>query len=156
MSTFLSASPEFYLGNHVSNFCPNDYHDDKDNHCAHFVSHVLGFNFGYTCIMQTGKGARGASMRVHELFAQCPEVGIWEDKPPLLDSCLAFVTDMKNVDLKNQTMKNVPKKHVGIFYKERIYHYSNSRDKVSGQGADQFKRHYSGVGIRLYYGTFPQ
>lgn len=155
MATFLAISPEFYLGSHVSNFCPNGYHDDKENHCAHFVSHVLGFNFGYTCIMQTGKGAGGASIRVQELFARCPEVGMWEDKPPLLLSCLAFVTDMKNVDLGSQTMKNVRKKHVGIFYKGRIYHYSNSRDKVSGQSADQFKRHYPGVGIRVYFGTFP-
>ena len=148
-------SPDLYLGNHASNFCPNSYHDDKINHCAHFVSHVLDFNFGYTCIKQTGKGNGGASIKVQELFARCPDVGLWEDKPLILRSCLAFVTDKINVDVDSRTMDNIPKKHVGIFHKGHVYHYSNSKNMVVSQTIQQFERHYPGSDIRVYYGRFP-
>lgn len=148
-------SPDLYLGNHVSSFCPNSYHDDDKNHCAHFVSHVMGFNFGYTCIKQTGKGNGGANIRVQELFARCSDVGMWEDKPSTLLNCLAFVTDKKNVDVDNGTMDNIPKKHVGIFHKGHIYHYSNSKNMVVSQTVEQFGRHYVGKQIRVYFGSFP-
>lgn len=148
-------TPDFYIGNHVSNFCPNAYHDDDKNHCAHFVSHVRGFGFGYTCIKQTGKGTGGANIRVQELFARCGDVGLWENKPPLLASCLAFVTDLKNVDLNRGTMDNIPNKHVGIFHQDHIYHYSNSKNRVVSQIPQQFRLHYLGKNIRVYYGSFP-
>ena len=151
----LLISPDFYMGSHASNFCPNSYHDNKINHCAHFVSHVMGFNFGYTCFHQTGAGNGGASIKVQEIFSRCTDVGLWEDKPSLPLSCLAFVTDQKNVNIDRGTMRNVPKKHVGIFHMGRVYHYSNSKNMVVSQIVDQFRKHYLGKQIRVYFGSFP-
>lgn len=146
-----------YLGKTISEICPNGFHDADHNHCAHFVSHVKGFTLGYKCRNQTGKGPKpGASIRVHEIFAECPKVGKWSDKPADVKSCLAFVISSKNVDVASKKMTNVPKKHVGIFEDNEIYHYSNTRDKVVKQTPADFKKHYSGSDIEVYYGTFPQ
>ena len=147
-----------YLGNHISKICKNDYHKDSDNHCAHFVSHVLGLRFGFKCRDMTGKGdlANAANIRVHEIFSKCPKVGEWSDKPESLDVCLAFVTSASNVTLKTKFMNNHPRKHIGIFQKGKIYHYSNSRDKVVEQTPEAYAKHYSGSDVTVYYGTIPE
>ncbi|HED33919.1 MAG TPA: hypothetical protein ENJ08_06835 [Gammaproteobacteria bacterium] len=148
---------EQYLGEEITNICSNDYHNKDFNHCAHFVSHILGFRFGYKCRNQTGKGeaSDSANIRVQEVFSKCPGVGKWVDKPSSLRFCLAFITAAGNVDLKNKKMLNVGKKHIGIFHKGMIYHYSNGKDKVVKQTASAFSRHYSGNGITVYYGLMP-
>src|SRR6516164_6461292 len=56
-------------------------HDQKINHCAHFVSHVLKLNdalhIGVTCAQMTSKGktlkspGAGACLRVNEVFNFC-------------------------------------------------------------------------------------
>ena len=95
-----------YLGLHIGRICPNGNASDNDNHCAHFVSHVLSLAFGYTC-----GPSRPACMRVHEIFARCRA-------PEALDACrshygtgILFVTGERNVTLATQTMVNVPRKH---------------------------------------------
>jgi hypothetical protein len=146
-----------YKGKGIRDICTHQYVNDADNHCAHFVSHALGFSFGFTCKGMTGKGeGKGASIRVYELFARCPEVGNWDDKKAILTSCLVFITASTNVDLKKKRMTNVPRKHVGIFLNGTIWHYSNTRDHVVTQTPDQFRHHYVGPEYKLFYGTFPQ
>lgn len=143
-----------FKGKHIKEICGNNYADENDNHCAHFVSHVMGFGFGATCrSMSTGK-APGACIRVHEVFAMCPEVGAWSDLSAT--SCLVFVTDKSNVDLRGKTMVNVPRKHVGIYVNGTIWHYSNSQSKVVTQVPSEFVHHYAGAGIALFWGTFPR
>ena len=67
-----------YLGKHIRDICGNSYVNDSDNHCAHFVSHVLGLKFGATCHM-LGKGkVTGANVRVQEVFGRCAKVGTWD------------------------------------------------------------------------------
>lgn len=146
-----------YLGLHISDICSNGYHNNSDNHCAHFVSHILGFRFGFTCRNMTGSGEQtsAASMRVHDVFSRCPQVGQWSEKPANMNFCLAFVTSSKNVNLAAKVMTNHPKKHIGIFHNGKIYHYSNSRNVVVGQTPEVFAKHYSGSDISVYYGTFP-
>jgi len=46
---------EQYLEKNINGICNNSYHKNTDNHCAHFVSHVLGFRFGFTCRGMTGE-----------------------------------------------------------------------------------------------------
>lgn len=147
-----------YLNNHIKKICSNGFHKNGDNHCAHFVSHVLGFRFGYKCINMTGKGEQSgaASIRVHEVFAKCPQVGKWEEKPNNIDFCLAFVTGAANVNLQAKTMQNIPKKHIGIHHNGMIYHYSNSRNKVVSQTPEAFSKHYHGNDIAVFYGTMPK
>lgn len=144
-----------FEGKRIDTICGSEYRNNADNHCAHFVSHALGLNFGFTCKHMTGKGDVGANIRVHELFSRCRTVGRWSDRPSHLHECLAFVISAKNVNLGIKQMTNVPKKHVGIFQSGSIWHYSNSGDKVVKQTPEQFARHYSGADIAVFFGEIP-
>jgi hypothetical protein len=144
-----------YLGKEIGQICPLGYADPHDNHCAHFISHVLGFTFGYTCgMVKTGSGQAG-SIRVQEVFARCQSVGKWDDKPAAVNQCLVFITAAGDVHLKTRQMDNVPKKHVGILANGLIWHYSNSRHQVVNQTPDQFKTHYPAPHNSMFYGQIP-
>lgn len=147
-----------YLGMNISSLCSNSYHKSSDNHCAHFVSHVLGFRFGFKCRGMSGKGNKddSASIRVHEVFSKCQKVGKWTSKLSSTKFCLAFVTSSSNVNIKNKVMRNHPRKHIGIFLNGNIYHYSNSKNKVVKQTPAAYANHYSGNDITVYYGTMPK
>ncbi len=97
-----------------------------------------------------------ACLRVQELFAVCPQVGVWKDAPG--DLCLVFVTDNANVDLKHHTMRNVPKKHVGILSGGQVYNYGNTSDTVVSQTPGDFLKRFQktyGGDQALFFGTFP-
>jgi hypothetical protein len=143
------------VGEDISQICGNGYAAPNDNHCAHFVSHVAGYGFGATCRTMKVGTQPGASIRVQELFAHCPTVGRWVDRPGSLLSCLVFVTAASNVHIKKHQMDNVPRKHVGIFLSGTIWHYSNSQHQVVTQTPEQFIHHYPGSDIALFYGSFP-
>jgi len=145
------------LGKNISEICRCELHGASLNHCAHFVSHVMKYQFGYTCYNQTSKGSRAdrANIRVQEVFPQCRSVGRWANKPATLTTGLVFITHENNVDIAKKTMVNVPRKHIGIFIEGTIYHYSNSRDAVVSQTPDQFSHHYPGAGIAMFYGELP-
>ena len=144
-----------YLGKSMSQICPNGYANPDDNHCAHFVSHVMGFRFGYTCgQMKTGPGP-SVNIRVHEVFRECPAVDAWSQKPVVLVFCLVFITHSSNVDLKNRTMTNVPRKHVGIYFNGSIWHYSNLKHSVVFQTPEQFSNHYPAPNNSMFYGRAP-
>jgi hypothetical protein len=143
-------------GKSISDFCQNDFIHSADNHCAHFVCHFLQLDIGYTCRVHRNGRKPGACLRVQELFAACPEVGPWGSQPA--GSCLVFVTDQTNVDLAGHAMRNVPKKHVGIYSEGLIYNYSNTADKVVSDKPDAFLQRFSktyGGNQALYFGTFP-
>lgn len=144
-----------FLGKGIGQICPLGFDAPHENHCAHFVSHVLGFNFGYTCAnVKRGLG-HAASIRVHEVFGRCPSVAAWEQKPVVLIQCLVFITGAGDVHLSTRTMDNVPKKHVGILCDSLIWHYSNSQHKVVNQTPEQFKHHYPSPHNSLFYGQIP-
>jgi hypothetical protein len=143
------------LGQEITGICPLGYADRADNHCAHFVSHVLGYQFGFTCGGMVSGTGTPATIRVHELFARCPSVGSWASKPATLNPCLVFITKASNVDLDARRMTNVPKKHVGIFIDGTIWHYSNTRDQVVKQTPAEFSRHYSAPHNAMFFGALP-
>jgi hypothetical protein len=136
-----------YLGKNISDVCTFGFTGAQENHCAHWVSHVLQLSIGYCC----GKGGR--SIRVQELFAACPTVGAFDDAPST--SFLVFVTAPANVSLSKKVMVNVPRKHIGICYQRTIWHYSNTRDEVITQSPEEFVKHYPHQKNALYFGTFP-
>jgi hypothetical protein len=146
-----------YLGKHIDKVCGNGFTDNGDNHCAHFVSHVLGLEFGLTCRTMGSPNARGpeANIRVQQLFHRCPKVGEWASLPSELKSGLVFITKASNVDLASKVMANVPRKHVGIFIGGSIWHYSNGKRKVVKQTPDQFALHYPAPYNAMFYGSFP-
>src|SRR4029453_10921288 len=122
-----------YLGKHIRDICGNGYVDDSDNHCAHFVSHVLSLKFGATCHM-LGKGkVTGANVRVQEVFSHCLRVGTWESRASTMPQCLVFTTKPGNVKLASRVMNNVPRKHMGIYTSDFIWHYSNTLRRVVKQ-----------------------
>jgi hypothetical protein len=144
-----------YLGKDIGKICPLGYASPHDNHCAHFVSHALGYSFGYTCrMMKSGLGQAG-SLRVQEVFARCPSAGKWDEKPVVLMRCLVFITAASDVHLSTRQMENVGKKHVGILTDGLIWHYSNSRHQVVYQTPEQFKHHFPAPHNSMFYGQIP-
>jgi len=144
-----------YEGLHISAICTAvRFVDDAQNHCAHFVNHLLGVDAPLTCGKLLGRPGAAANIRVHETFALCPAVGDFAERPAL--PCLVFVVQSSAVDLAAHRMTNVPKKHIGILCDGEIWHYSNSQRKVVRQTPEQFGQHFPGPGFALFYGTFPE
>ena len=145
------------LGKHIKYFCNNDYTKNSKSHCAHFVSHILGFTFGYTCDKMVRKPIvkPGANIRVHEIFSKCITVGHWSGRPSGVTQYLAFATTATSVNLKSKKMPNIQNKHVGIYYQGHIYHYSNKLNRVVKVSPDKFGRHY-GSKTNVFYGTILQ
>lgn len=154
-----------YTNKNIRDICPNNFHDNGENHCAHFVCHVLGYSFGFTCNGMAGAtGRSGVCIRVQELFPRCPAIGLWEDDRT--DAArLIFVTARDNVSLSQRTMANVRKKHVGIYLGAsvvnestgRVWHYLNSQDKCVRWTVEEFDAYFKRVYSRdatLYYGSF--
>jgi GH24 family phage-related lysozyme (muramidase) len=148
-----------FLGKSVGDICQQGFHDAEANHCAHFVSHVGGYQFGFLCHAISGSSRKGVSVRVQELFPHCPEVGEWEDRPDTDDDLLVFITARRNVNLARKTIQNVPKKHIGILRKGEVFHYSNGEDKVVRQSPaavrERFRRTYRDSTVDLFFGTLP-
>lgn len=146
-----------YLGKSIKDICTVGYTDNRDNHCAHFVSHVLGFKFGFTCANMVHGEGEPASIRVHEVFKRCASVGKWADWPSRIQCGLVFITNAAGVNLDHKLMANVPRKHIGIFFgsKREIWHYSNSRNRVVTQTPEQFSRHYLAPYNSLFWGEIP-
>lgn len=145
-----------YLGREITVICPHGYHDKAFNHCSHFVCHVTSLSIGYTCKHQSSKATAtktGACIRVHELFENCPTVGLFANVPS--EAVFVFVTSPRVVNLVTKKIVNVPKKHVGIALHGKIWHYSNSKDEVVTASEADFRKHYSGQINELYYGTMP-
>lgn len=142
-----------YLGKPIADICQNGYTGVHDNHCAHFVSHALGYQSGVTCrMMGTGKGP-AATLRVQDLFAKCRSAGAWSLRPASLTPCLVFITRAANVNLSSKVMTNVPRKHVGIFTDGFVWHYSNSQQRVVRQTPAQFAQHYPAPDNAMFFGS---
>jgi hypothetical protein len=131
-----------YEGQTMRDICPHGFDDPGTNHCAHFVAHVLQLSFGVTCARLTGKrGTPGANVRVHEIFAECPN-------PKEVLACpttgegLIFVSAASNFRGRPLRMRNVPKKHIGLVVDGIVWHYSNPRNKVIRQPVAEFLFHY--------------
>lgn len=139
-----------YVGKNIKDICMFGFTDDKKNHCAHFVSHVLNLDFGYTC---GGK----ANLRVHEIFQRCPHVYEF-DRCPSVITGLIFVSQFRNFRARTQTIRLGDKKrHIGIIYNGNIWHYSNlsSNEKVIIQQMPQFLNHYRRQRNALWFGEIP-
>lgn len=144
------------VGKNIDAICPNKFHHADHNHCAHFVSHVCNVTFSYHCREFKGGSKPGANIRVHELFAQCPKVGRWKDADTSRTQ-LIFVTLDRNVDVASKEMVNIPQKHVGIYHKNKVYHYGNTNDKVTDTPDtffQKFEQIYAGK-QGLFFGHIP-
>ena len=153
----LKTTLENAIGKSIDKICPNKFHNPSANHCAHFVSHMTGLEFSFQCREFKGGNSQPGNIRVHEIFAQCPKVGKFVDKPsdrPVL----VFVMRKDMVDLDAKRMRNIPHKHIGVFLEGSVYHYSNSNNEVvkwsPSKFLDVFQQIYSGE-QGLFYGIIP-
>lgn len=160
----LSAS----LGKNISGLCPFSIAQDRSqNHCAHYVSHMMGYELpGPTCKNATWndkqKAGKGATIRVNDLFNACQSTGLLSNKPVTLSECLVFVTLNTNVSKAGQRLKmnTHPKKHVGILFQGKVWNYSNTQGKVVADPIATFQSKFSqvyktaGSTVEFYYGSF--
>ena len=156
------------LGKNIKNICPFSLGKmNNQNHCAHYVSHMMGYQFsGPTCKNFTWadkqKNAKGATIRVDDIFKHCTTTGLLSTKPAVITECLIFVTLASNITTAGTklAMGNNPKKHIGILSKGRIWNYSNTNNKVvsdiTPSFISKFTRAYNTTGttVEFYYGKF--
>lgn len=144
-------------GQPISRFCGCGFDDPLANHCAHWVSHFLGYRVGFTCRDMTGRGDDPATLRVHELFPHCPQAGSF-NPGTAPDPCLVFIALPGDINLSARTLRNVPHKHVGIFHRGFVHHYSNTKGRVVAQTPAlllaAFRKAY-GPDTALFFGTLP-
>jgi hypothetical protein len=144
-----------YLGQSIGAICPNGYAAQAEKHSAHFVSHVLGYNFGVTCQMMGNGRAPGATIRLQDLFSRCRSAGVWSLRPASLATCLVLITRAANVNLAAKSISNTPRKHIGIYMNGFIWHYSTSRQQVIKETPSQFKLHYPSPDNAMFYASLP-
>ncbi|RAU19052.1 hypothetical protein DN062_06165 [Nitrincola tibetensis] len=155
-------------GKNISDLCPFSIAEDsRQNHCAHYVSHMMGYELpGATCKNFTWddrqREENGATLRVDDVFKSSPETDAWADKPATVKECLIFVTlssNVRNFGGKLQ-MGNHPRKHIGIFTNGEVWHYSNTNNRVVCHSLEHFKNTFrsvyatSGSTVEFYYGRF--
>lgn len=154
------------LNKHISHLCPFSIgKNDGQNHCAHFVSHAMGYELaGPTCKNFTWadkqKPEKGATLRVDDLFKASKGTALLSAKPAAITECIIFVTlasNMRDVGGMLQ-MGNHPRKHVGILSQGKVWNYSNTQKKVVADSLDSFKAKFSnayrtsGTTVEFYYG----
>ncbi|MCW7538400.1 hypothetical protein OOT46_11170 [Aquabacterium sp. A7-Y] len=155
------------LGKHISHLCPFSLGQmNGENHCAHFVSHMLGYEFAETCknlkFTDKKRSERGATIRVNSLFNAASHTGQWDDKPLHLSSCLLYVTLSSNITQAGHRimMGTQRQKHIGIFIDGRVWHYSNLSDKITVDPLPDFVRKFThayrtaGSTVQFFYGDF--
>ncbi|WP_213998521.1 hypothetical protein [Arsukibacterium sp.] len=156
------------LNQHISHLCPFSIgSNNSQNHCAHFVSHVMGYEFpGPTCKNFTWddkqKAEAGATIRVDDIFKRSKETGLLEDKNAALTECLIFVTLASNVRMADGAlvMGNHPRKHIGILSHGKVWNYSNTGNKVVADNLEAFKTKFTnaykttGTTVEFYFGKF--
>lgn len=131
-----------YLGKKIDQLCPFSLgKDSSQNHCAHFVSHVMEYEFAETtCKNLTDADklldGKGAVIRVDDIFNITPMFGRWTDKPLYLTSCLIFATNSGNMEWGDcrRKMKNGQKKHVGIFLDGVVMALQQKKPSREGSG----------------------
>jgi hypothetical protein len=145
-----------YEGKSMRDICPHGYDNPGDNHCAHFVSHVLQLGFGMTCTRLRGvAGAMGAAnVRVQEVFAQCVNPAEVLACPTTGEG-LVFVSAPTTFRGSPVTVRNVRNKHVGLVLNGIVWHYSNGRSRVVTQSVGDFLRHYPRQQNAIWWADFP-
>jgi hypothetical protein len=106
--------------------------------------------------------AKGASIRVNDLFSAAPVKGSLASKPAVLTECLIFVTIASNIKNVGNilVMGTHPKKHVGILSQGKVWNYSNTHHKVVADVLSLFQTKFSGAykttgtTVEFYYGKF--
>lgn len=156
MAALTAALLKDYEGYSMRDICPHGFDSTRENHCAHFVSHVLQLDFGATCTRLVGRRGAigGANVRVQEVFGRCPATREVLECPTA-GIGLIFVSAKRNFRGKPTRLRNVPKKHIGIGIDGIIWHYSNTRNEVVRQPFSRFLFHFPRQENALWWGKPP-
>ena len=148
-----------YLGKTVVDFCGKyGSKGDSENHCAHFVSHVLQLRIPGAALCSNVGGSSytyeerrtGFCVRVNQVFNSCANRARWDDKNLPSDVCFVVATLEANIESSNPlTIGSMSKKHIGFYSGGHVYNYSNTADAVRKTPLADFKRHYGANTILL-------
>jgi hypothetical protein len=123
------------VGSNITEICDRGYtaEDGSANHCAHFVSHVIGLSIATTCAFHHNVGA---TIRVNEMYNACARKGPWATRPDdLRDAALIFFTQDGNM-FHDGSMGTSSRKHVGFWVNSRVYDYSTDNRRVMRETLD--------------------
>jgi hypothetical protein len=146
-------------GKSVEEFCTKfGKVGDKDNHCAHFVSHLLqldrtAVSGAVLCTYNTRLGKNdkpGYCIRVNEIYNHCQKL-----EAPDESGCIAYITLKTNIHRDGKMFDN-PTKHIGIYLAGVYWHYGNTLDKVRTYDSHaQWQNHYPDQKTVVKYTAFP-
>ena len=157
-----------HVDKHISTLCPFSLgKNDGENHCAHFVGHVLQYKDAkHTCKNSTWNDLKniegeGSVIRVDDIFNKSKKTGKWADKPASMRECLIFVTVAANVTKRGNKlhMGAMSSKHIGIVKDGTVWHYGNTSDKVKCEQVSVFMTTFKSVygrkgTVNVYFGEF--
>ena len=143
---------ETYLGQSVVDFCGTfGSVADSEDHCAHFVSHVLQLRIpGAALCSNVGSSSytyedrrKGFCIRVNQVFNSCQNRARWDDAKLPTDVCFIVATVEANIERKSPlTIGSMRQKHIGFYSGGWVYNYGNTNDTVKKTALADFKRHY--------------
>jgi hypothetical protein len=124
-----------YLNWPIDKICRNSIvHEHGQNHCAHFVCHVMGYNHipgALKCTVRGMGGTNGVHIRVNEVFNYAPDRQMWRAGTELSEPRLVVATIAQNVHgAQAPTVGQHRRKHIGIYTAGLIWHYSTHRTSV--------------------------
>ncbi|MCK4708210.1 MAG: hypothetical protein KAU21_06290, partial [Gammaproteobacteria bacterium] len=162
-----------YIGKHISKICPSMIAKiNSQNHCAHFVSHALDIHKPGTASCKTftlndkvNDEVKNSFIRVNEIFNNCYKRGPWDPPPAEESFLLIFATRESNINSTTTpiSMNEHPVKHIGIYHKGQVWHYSNSSRMIKKDPIyswiDMFTRSYKDNKnpknkVLFFYGLF--
>ncbi len=147
-----------HLGKSILQICPHRY--KPNNNCAHWVSHVLGYDrIGCPTCKEMSKTKSkpdiGVLIRVDEIYnAARQRAGFTNVLPAGFHQGLIYVTRKSNM-LSSGQMHNGEKKHIGIWYANKVWHYSNTGGRVVADSLQRFQKmftaYYAGPNQKVVY-----
>lgn len=151
------------VGSRIDKICHSSLGSDfNQNQCAHYVSHLMGYDLSknasckYLSYADSQDDAvEGATIRVDVIFNK---INVRSREKITRDSCYApgliFVTQARNIK-PDESMGNMPAKHIGVLIWPWVYHYSNTANKVKKEHISQFmntfEQVYGGNGAVVFY-----
>ncbi len=133
------------VGKRMDDFCSSTLaNDHSENQCAHFVSHMLGYDLPKSASCKTwtwddkhNNAVVGASIRVNEIYNSVPKIRKMSiSAKACYFSGLVFVTTRGNMGVNGRMGSKA--KHIGILLGQWVYHYGNSTDKVKKERLETF------------------
>jgi hypothetical protein len=138
---------QMYLGCSIDRICRNAIvHEHGQNHCAHFVCHVMGYNHLPGAVKCTVRdvhtpGTNGVHIRVNEVYNVAPNRWMWPANGRLQEPCLVVATTAENVhNQQPPTIGMGRRKHIGLYTGGSIWHYLTSHSRVYADTPQGWRR----------------